>query len=158
MSDNRKDCISNYYKQEYKPAGHSFKNYLVTPMINGEPKLDDHYFCKNWVEVLACLDKLYPEDRRKSESIEEQLLEQKNKRADDFLRTKMPAGFSSGYIGNCSSGANPVDDRSWFIFRDHPGRVGTSADSLGGFPTAERYKLMGILSTIIWTLNSKEER
>lgn len=39
-----------------------------------------------------------------------------------------------GYIGNCSpNGGN--DDRAWYVFLPHPGRVGTADDRLGGFST-----------------------
>lgn len=47
------------------------------------------------------------------------------------LLAEFPA-LSFGYIGNC--GAN-YDDRSWRIFLPHPGRVGTYADSIGGYST-----------------------
>lgn len=48
-------------------------------------------------------------------------------------------GVSIGYIGNCERWG---DDRSWRVFLPHPGRVGTSADCLGSYPTAERGKLL----------------
>lgn len=37
-----------------------------------------------------------------------------------------------GYIGNLGHGR---DDRLWYVFLPHPGRVGTPADTLGGFST-----------------------
>lgn len=52
-------------------------------------------------------------------------------------------GVSIGYIGNVY--LDGTDDRSWRIFLPHPGRVGTSADCLGGFPTHERGKLLPLL-------------
>jgi len=58
-------------------------------------------------------------------------------------------GVTIGYIGNCSlnvASGHPsaYDDRSWYIFLPHPGRVGTRDDSLGGFDTADRGKLARI--------------
>lgn len=57
-------------------------------------------------------------------------------------------GVTIGYIGNCSVASDvrvsAHDDRSWYIFLPHPGRVGTREDSLGGFPTEDRGKLAGI--------------
>ncbi len=57
--------------------------------------------------------------------------------------------WTFGYIGNCGTGPYSFDDRSWFAFRPHPGRVGTHKDCIGGVPTAEldrlALKLTGIL-------------
>lgn len=39
-----------------------------------------------------------------------------------------------GYIGNLDRDS---DHRSWSVFLPHPGRVGTSADSIGGFATGD---------------------
>jgi len=39
-----------------------------------------------------------------------------------------------GYIGNLAPG---YDDRHWMIFLPHPGRVGSSGDSIGGFATGD---------------------
>lgn len=39
--------------------------------------------------------------------------------------------WTFGYIGNVS---HHGDDRSWFAFAEHPGRVGTSDDRIGGLP------------------------
>jgi hypothetical protein len=48
-----------------------------------------------------------------------------------------------GYIGNCdANGAR--DHRAWTVFLPHPGRVGTSDDSVGSFPTGS---LEGIVAT-----------
>jgi hypothetical protein len=63
----------------------------------------------------------------------------------------MPEGFTVGYIGNCS---RDLDDRSWMIFRDHAGRVGTKEDRMGGYSTEERYKLLTIIKAIKFTLNA----
>ena len=61
----------------------------------------------------------------------------------------MPEGFTIGYIGNCS---RDLDDRSWMIFRDHAGRVGTKKDVMGGYSTEDRYKLLDIIKTIKFAL------
>jgi len=46
-----------------------------------------------------------------------------------------------GYIGNCdrlqADGTWGYDDRSWSVFLPHPGRVGTSEDRIGSFPTGD---------------------
>ncbi|CAB4189613.1 hypothetical protein UFOVP1196_4 [uncultured Caudovirales phage] len=48
------------------------------------------------------------------------------------LQAELP-GITFGYIGNCGVNRNgPFDDRSWYIFLPHPGRVGTSDDRVGG--------------------------
>lgn len=39
-----------------------------------------------------------------------------------------------GYIGNLSQFR---DDRAWYVFLPHPGRVGTAEDRLGGFSTGD---------------------
>jgi len=46
-----------------------------------------------------------------------------------------------GYIGNLGNGH---DDRIWMVFLPHPGRVGTSDDSIGSFPTGS---VEGIVAT-----------
>lgn len=52
-------------------------------------------------------------------------------------------GWTFGYIGNVT----PLrDDRGWYAFRPHPGRVGTSADRIGGHGTDELDKLANVLS------------
>jgi len=48
-------------------------------------------------------------------------------------------GVSYGYIGNVWG--DGTDDRAWYIFLPHPNRVGTTADSIGGYDTDMRYKL-----------------
>ena len=63
----------------------------------------------------------------------------------------MPEGFTVGYIGNCN---RDLDDRSWTIFRDHKGRIGTKEDRMGGYSTEERYKLLTIIKAIKFTLNA----
>jgi len=64
-------------------------------------------------------------------------------RAEEIVK-RLP-GVSIGYIGNLTS---QNDDRSWMIFLPHPGRVGTTADSLGCFSTADRYRLLGLAMTL----------
>lgn len=48
-----------------------------------------------------------------------------------------------GYVGNCDANGSR-DYRSWMVFLPHPGRVGTSDDSVGSFPTGS---LEGIVAT-----------
>lgn len=50
--------------------------------------------------------------------------------------------WTIGYIGNVT-GAN--DDRAWYAFADHPGRIGTSDDRIGGVTTDELPMLTTIL-------------
>lgn len=50
--------------------------------------------------------------------------------------------FKLGYIGNCDS---TFDNRSWYAFAAHPGRVGTSDDSIGGVSTANLADLIPVL-------------
>lgn len=40
--------------------------------------------------------------------------------------------WTFGYIGNLS---HERDDRAWYAFASHPGRVGRSDDRIGGLPT-----------------------
>jgi hypothetical protein len=56
--------------------------------------------------------------------------------------------FSFGYIGNCEgTPGTPAfrDDRSWFAFAAHPGRVGTHSDSIGGYATDSLDQLVPVL-------------
>lgn len=50
-----------------------------------------------------------------------------------------------GYIGNLSRHG---DDRSWSVFLPHPGRVGTSADSIGGFRTGDTESAQRVASQL----------
>jgi hypothetical protein len=50
--------------------------------------------------------------------------------------------WTFGYIGDVSRHG---DDRGWFAFRAHPGRVGTAADRIGGHGTADLDKLADVL-------------
>jgi len=68
----------------------------------------------------------------------------------DTEKLDMPKGFTIGYIGNCSRN---LDDRSWMIFRDHAGRVGTKEDRIGGYSTEERYKLLPFINAIKFALS-----
>jgi hypothetical protein len=52
------------------------------------------------------------------------------------------AEWTFGYIGNVS-GAR--DDRRWYAFAPHPGRVGTADDRIGGVPTEK----LGDLATML---------
>jgi hypothetical protein len=49
------------------------------------------------------------------------------------LADMLPDDVSFGYIGNCDGAG--YDDRLWYLFLPHPGRVGTSLDRIGGFRT-----------------------
>lgn len=54
--------------------------------------------------------------------------------------------WTFGYIGNCGvDGRGRFDDRCWFAFRPHPGRVGTEADRIGGYPTSQLATLRNVL-------------
>lgn len=50
--------------------------------------------------------------------------------------------WTFGYIGNLTPHG---DDRGWFAFRPHPGRVGTSADRIGGVGTDDLESLVPVL-------------
>lgn len=50
--------------------------------------------------------------------------------------------WTFGYIGNVSRSG---DDRAWYAFRAHPGRVGTRDDRIGGQATGELEKLADVL-------------
>lgn len=51
--------------------------------------------------------------------------------------------WTFGYIGNLD---HDRDDRAWYAFRPHPGRVGTSADRIGGHGTDELGRLADVLA------------
>jgi hypothetical protein len=55
------------------------------------------------------------------------------RRTTELLSEVTGITWTVGYIGNCD---NRRDDRSWFLFADHPGRVGTASDRIGGVDTA----------------------
>lgn len=57
------------------------------------------------------------------------------------MKRLLPEGWTWGYIGNLERGN---DDRSWFIFVPHPGRVGQAEDRIGGFTTENRHLLLQI--------------
>lgn len=57
-------------------------------------------------------------------------------------------GWTFGYLGNCSGmEGTPAfqDDRFWYAFASHPGRVGTARDRIGGFSTSELDRLAAML-------------
>lgn len=79
----------------------------------------------------------------------QKIQERQNARFDAYVEENdLPFGLTVGYIG--STWSDGSDDRRWFIFRPHPGRVGTSDDSIGGYPTAERGKLIPLINAIVW--------
>lgn len=56
------------------------------------------------------------------------------RRLVEILADKTGIAWTFGYIGNCGAG---YDDRAWYAFAPHPGRVGTAADRIGGYSTDE---------------------
>ena len=73
----------------------------------------------------------------------------------DTEKLDMPEGFSVGYIGNCSTDRNNniiFDDRSWHICRDTE-FVKTQKDIIGGYSTANRYKLLTSIHAIKFAHN-----
>lgn len=59
-------------------------------------------------------------------------------RITELLTSTTGTEWTFGYIGNCD---HQHDDRSWFLFRAHPGRVGTFEDRIGGVATQDLDKL-----------------
>lgn len=58
------------------------------------------------------------------------------------LKARFP-GISFGYIGNVGvDRSGSYDDRSWYVFLPHPGRVGGYIDRVGGFATADLSKML----------------
>lgn len=51
--------------------------------------------------------------------------------------------FKFGYIGNCDG--RGYDDRGWYAFAAHPGRVGNADDRIGGYRTSELAELIPVL-------------
>ncbi len=50
------------------------------------------------------------------------------------IASELAGEVTTGYLGNIS---RDRDDRSWYFFAAHPGRVGTHADTWGGCATQE---------------------
>lgn len=64
------------------------------------------------------------------------------------LSKKTGIAWTFGYLGNTYGlEGTPAfqDDRSWFAFAAHPGRVGTALDCIGGFSTDRLGGLVGAL-------------
>ena len=64
------------------------------------------------------------------------------------LSDRTGIAWSFGYLGNVSGlPGTPLyrDDRSWYAFAAHPGRVGTHKDSIGGVATADLPTLVTML-------------
>jgi len=57
--------------------------------------------------------------------------------------------WTFGYIGNVDPHR---DDRRWYAFAAHPGRVGTSRDSIGGVPTEDLDELVSMLQGAVQLL------
>jgi hypothetical protein len=64
------------------------------------------------------------------------------RRAASHLSDQTGIKWTVGYIGNCD---HRHDDRSWSLFAEHPGRVGTSADRIGSVSTAELPELVKLV-------------
>ena len=62
------------------------------------------------------------------------------------LAADAPHRVTVGYIGNgrLTSTGWDLSDVRWYVFLPHPGRVGTDADSVGGWSTGS---LEGIVAT-----------
>src|SRR6187549_255381 len=53
----------------------------------------------------------------------------------ELLKLEFPT-VTFGYIGNCGVyRSGPYDDRRWYIFLPHHGRVGGYSDRVGGYST-----------------------
>lgn len=66
----------------------------------------------------------------------------------ELLNKKTSIVWSFGYLGNCSGiPGTPAfeDDRSWYAFAAHPGRVGKASDRIGGFGTESLGQLVRML-------------
>ena len=77
----------------------------------------------------------------------EKLMERLN-RMVKLLSDRTGIEFTLGYIGNCSGFPDsPMyqDDRYWYVFAPHPGRVGKHHDSIGGVRTEQLQDLLVIL-------------
>lgn len=59
--------------------------------------------------------------------------------AVDFLQPQLP-GITFGYFGNCESWG---DDRTWYIFLPHPGRVGKYGDGVSLGRSSQLYIAVG---------------
>lgn len=61
---------------------------------------------------------------------------QQLERLVNVLTDRTGISWTLGYLGNCSGiPGTPAyrDERRWYAFAAHSGRVGTPADSIGGF-------------------------
>lgn len=69
-------------------------------------------------------------------------------RLTELLTKKTGISWTFGYLGNCSGiPGTPAfkDDRRWYAFAAHPGRVGTALDSIGGYSTDRLEELATVL-------------
>lgn len=84
-------------------------------------------------------------------------------RISELLTERTGVEFTFGYIGNVNSyqpGTHAYrDDRLWYFFAAHPGRIGDHRDHIGGYHTADLEELLtearGVLQmlTILSTRN-----
>lgn len=99
------------------------------------------------------LAKIHAAPTETPEQIRDRAIEERFQRQ---MKACLPEGWSFGYIGNVYFGPMK-DDRCWYIFVPHPGRVGTSEDRIGGFATADRFKLAQIAAGIAFGLKMARE-
>lgn len=59
-----------------------------------------------------------------------------------LLSEKTGIAWTFGYLGNIYGTRQQDDDRMWYAFAAHPGRVGTDRDSIGGFRTENLDRLV----------------
>jgi hypothetical protein len=85
------------------------------------------------------LEEIEAEIKEKADAMAE-VNKRRNELFDGVINDDLPDGFTKGYIGNCGCGN---DDRGWYVF-------GPGGTSKGGFSTAERGKLLPIISNILF--------
>lgn len=64
-------------------------------------------------------------------------------RTVDLIAEATGEDWTFGYIGNVELSGR--DDRAWYAFRPHPGRVGTHDDRIGGVRTDDLDSLLPTL-------------
>jgi hypothetical protein len=71
---------------------------------------------------------------------------QRCQRIVESLRETTGEEWTFGYIGNLDGRR---DDRLWFAFAPHPGRVGTDVDRIGGVHTRNLDQLAVTLAAVL---------
>lgn len=69
-------------------------------------------------------------------------------RLTELLTKNTEIDWSFGYLGNSYGIEGTMayqDDRTWYAFAAHPGRVGTTRDRIGGFRTSDLGHLVPVL-------------